>query len=233
MADKIIHLSDPHVKNKGNERVIASRDYIRERYPYHTVVVTGDITHNGRRSEYAAAASIFLGDIVCCGNHDFGELGNFDQLSKQEDFNAHFCVSYGYEPEERQINPTTVLIGLNTNPGTFGWWFDFARGKVGWFQRRNLKKVLKKYDDCTRIVYGHHHLTKRHLLMELGDAKKVIEILAGNCEVALMGHFHKDEMLDIPGIPLAHAAGAMFEATEALEITVKDGYIKHTMVPII
>lgn len=229
---QFLHLSDLH----NREECIPRLHYIREHYPNHTLLITGDVVNDGRRGQYGLVLSM-LEDFdyyVVPGNHGVSTMGIFDHRAKLVEFDKAFFTEYATVDLPRVSSRGDIaLIGLNSNPGTWWWFGDFARGKIGTIQRWQLEIDLCENVGKTRIVMLHHHIQKSHLLMELSDADKVIRALQYKSEIVLMGHFHEDEMLDIPGIPLAHAAGAFYNDTEALKITVKDGVVTHRYVPII
>lgn len=232
---EILHLSDPHICSGGNNDVIRRLDYINEHCPKHQLVWTGDITNNGRLSEYVVAKELIKGFVVP-GNHDVAELGNFDQRKRLEwfdrTFNTDFIKGRGVTGDERGLS----MFGADSNPGTWGFFFDFARGKIGRKQLVSLNRWTG-WKSYARLVATHHHPTMYHPLMCLSDSKKLMRILSLNCEILLCGHKHKQERITkaekMYGIQVVHSAGALYKESEALEITIENGVITTQYIPII
>ena len=87
-----------------------------------------------------------------------------------------------------------MLIALDSNIESRNP-LKFARGKIGLFQRRTLKKLLKKSpDDFIKIVYFHHHLLWGNMLLCLTDAAKLMQVIYHNVDIVLFGHKHKPEI---------------------------------------
>ena len=225
-------ISDTHNKLKCAPRFL----YMREHYPNHKLIIPGDIVNDGEWGQYSYMRAWLESweFYPCPGNHDVGHTGLFDFFHKLQDFDNAFNTDYATSKLPRvSIVDNVALIGLNSNPGSWGWWLDFARGKIGKEQLRWLEMDLAACADMVRIVFCHHHITMRNPFMELKDARELRAILAGHCEVVLTGHRHRQEILNIAGVPLAYAAGAFYRETEALEITVEGKKVTHKMVPII
>lgn len=230
---KALHISDIHNDFDCWDRF----DYIQEHYPNERLFLTGDMTHDGWEWQYRLVSEMPDSPAYypVPGNHDVLALGIWKFKHTLDEFDDTFKTRFDQsrKPSIKVFRESrVVLISLNSNPGKWGW-RNFARGKIGKEQLLHLDIILSDYNKWTRIVQLHHHPIMRHMLMELKDARKLRAIIKGRCEVLLCGHKHVQEFMDIPGIPLAHAAGAMYRETEALEVTVTDGVVSHAYVPII
>ena len=78
---ELLHLSDTHIVEPGMHPELA--------YEHRTCILTGDVTDNGTREEYDAAARVLsplviTGLYMCPGNHDQGYLGNLWTPSCEE-----------------------------------------------------------------------------------------------------------------------------------------------------
>ncbi|MBW1759685.1 MAG: metallophosphoesterase, partial [Deltaproteobacteria bacterium] len=100
---KFIHLSDLHIHGSNmkedNVNTIKIIDYIIGRYADYNkeekpvVLITGDITDDGKKNQYKNAVKI-LGPLVnerfevlaCPGNHDYGPAGNIYTEKSQQLF---------------------------------------------------------------------------------------------------------------------------------------------------
>jgi 3',5'-cyclic AMP phosphodiesterase CpdA len=80
---KFIHLSDLHIHTHegDNTAVNSTLDFVAEKYPYHQLIITGDIADDGKSEQFEnvyAMLQPFKGRVfICPGNHDFGAAGNF------------------------------------------------------------------------------------------------------------------------------------------------------------
>jgi len=222
---KALHLSDPHIKKEGNDDVRACTAYIDEHYPNHYRIWTGDIVNNGRKDEYEQAAKLISGHAVP-GNHCVGEHGNFDQRRRLKRFDLAFGTTFAKNKAVQVdiIENRVALIGLNSNPGTWGFFLDFARGKIGRKQRSSLRMELEACRGYVRVVYLHHHPFMASFLMKLGDSEKLMKTLSHNCDVLLFGHKHRQRGFTLKemehNIAVIHGAGALYKENGALEVTI-------------
>lgn len=243
---KALHLSDLHNKPE----CIARLKFIAEHYPKHILLITGDLTEDGKDEQYIwildQLSRAHVDYIVVPGNHDWAGAGNFDRQCKADEFDETFGAQFAtVGMSTTYLTDNLVIFGLNSNPGTFGWFLDFATGKIGKQQLRLLEEDLGRYRTYTRIVLLHHHLqdpditgwrrwwhkiTRR--LMELSNSKQLCKILKGRCDIVLHGHRHSQYDYDVDGIPV-YCAGALYEQTEALEIIIENGVISTRYVRII
>ena len=244
---KFLHISDMHFHrhDKDNKATKKLLKYVHQNYPHHYLVITGDITDDGAEEQYGIAHNalkMFEWRLYPSpGNHDAGKAGNLYQRKRLKRFDRWFNTKFiGLnKPKVDKIvigNTIVALIGLDSNRET--WWpGDWARGRIGIYQRWCLKRELKRNADAVRMVYFHHHLFIRHILnkifLQMTDANKLMEILAGNCEVVMFGHkHHQERWQNHKGIPHVLAAGAMSEEETAWEITIEERDISVKKVPI-
>lgn len=215
-------LSDIHNKAAIVERLA----YIQRYRPFDWLLITGDLTHNGATAEYEWLAHMleyWVGRlIVVPGNHDAGLLGNVFMrrlLARFDDtFGTRFlgvnspAVTEIIQPEGSRRG--VVVIGLDSNRET---WFpgDFARGRIGIWQRWKLGWDLNRYKGWTRIVALHHHPFERHPFLCLSDSRKFMAVVENSCEVLCFGHKHEQERCRAEeeryGIPYILASGASYK----------------------
>ncbi len=218
---KFIHLSDLHFRSKPehNRDIIAIFECIREQYPNHRLIITGDIVDDGHEAQYLNAFEAlkpFLGRIfICPGNHDFGAKGNFYSLERAERFDRFLALPLNQNGTFAGENLPVIhfltenaqrilLITLDTNLETISP-FDFACGQVGQKQLRALDTLLSdpSISDTVVIVCFHHHpFLHANPVKKLLDARELMRILYGRVHLVLFGHDHVSKMWEnILGIP--------------------------------
>lgn len=210
---KFIHLSDLHFHTKAedNTAAIATLNFITDRYPDHRLIITGDITDDGKEEQCTAAynaLSPFTGRILICpGNHDFGAAGNFYSQERAERFDRLLTVPLKQggtftgdkTPVVNVVRDDTaevMLIALNTNLETIHP-FDFACGEVGNEQLAALKTILDTPNTFSmkKILFFHHHpFMHFNPFMFLLDARDLARTIYGRVDVMLFGHRHVSDI---------------------------------------
>ena len=209
---KIAHVSDLHFHHAAtnNKKAISLLKKVQKAYPfsngYNYLLVTGDITDDGDKTQYAKAINglkPFVGHLLLTpGNHDYGPLGNFyseDSAKAFEDYLLHkLAINHHYIDKQPAIDilddtqGTQVLaVGLNSVVNT-EIPFDFARGEIGDDQLTSLQGILSdaKYADMHKLVYLHHRPQRcNDWFLELVDAEDLMAILnQSGVNVVAFGH---------------------------------------------
>lgn len=242
---KFIHLSDLHFHRReaDNEEAVRTLKFVREHYPDHKLIITGDIVDDGDEIQCIRAREAldaFCGNVfICPGNHDFGAAGNFYGREKAERFDRLLCVPLqqggtftGYNTPVVNVategDNRVMLIALDTNVETDHPW-DFACGEVGSGQLAALDALLSHStaSSMRKVVFFHHHLFVRdNPFMELKDAKQLMRVIYNRVDVVLFGHKHvPDKWVDINGIQWIFASGNSPAMDAAWEITVENGQV--------
>lgn len=233
---RILHVSDLHLRcdPKHNAIVADKLAWVStEMGAGDVLVVTGDITDDGRVEQYANALQLlspFAGRIVVVpGNHDFGLLGNFYDRECQKRFAKLRHALCADTPWMFRVDGIAVgeIIVLDSCMRT-GSIVDFAQGQIG---RWNLWKLKRKLDAmraarAISVVALHHNPFYTDWFCRLNDAKKFFETVLGRADIVLMGHEHKYRHTWYPsGLPEEQAqtefwaADALkYERTEILKI---------------
>ena len=232
---KFIHLSDLHIHkdDKKNQAVAQMLQRIQSQYPQHYLIVTGDITDDGDQKQYENAAALlspFAGRIyTTCGNHDYGNLGNFYEKARELRYSA-FEQQMNLPNRVNQLYSVVLenkakLIALDSNLRT-NHVLDFACGKIEEEQLNQLHQELTA-TSLPKIVALHHH-PFIHLdpTMKLLDAEKFLECCSGKTDALLFGHRHKQDVwANRFGINWLTASGSSPEESAAFEIIVENGRV--------
>ena len=237
---KFLHLSDLHFRShpEHNREILATLEAIREHYPHHYLIITGDIVDDGHKIQYEhayQALAPFVGRIfICPGNHDFGAKGNLFSRERAERFDQMLArplqqrgtfsgenlpVLHILREEDQQI----LLIALDTNLETLSP-FDFACGQVGATQLTALNSLLSDPEiaDMIVIVFFHHHpFLHADRFRKLLDARELMRILYERVHLVLFGHQHVSKMwMNTLGIPYILACDNSPGKSLAREITI-------------
>lgn len=243
---RFIHISDLHYHRDQNDNQKANKalEVIKNRYPDHLLIVTGDITDDGHELQYEnalAALEPFAGRIfIAPGNHDFGAAGNFysreravrfdEMLSKPLKQGGTFTGDA--TPVVNIVGDAgnrVMLIGLDTNLET-DHPFDFACGEVGEVQMGYLENILNDpgSKETIKILFFHHHPFIRHdPFMEMRDARKLMRTIYHKVDVVLFGHKHMaGRWINVHGIRYILASDNTPGKSYAREISIEEGKIE-------
>lgn len=218
---KFLHLSDLHFHRSPskNTAIVGTLEYIRQEYPRHYLLLTGDITDDGRVEQYRqaqAALRPFLGRIFLCpGNHDFGTRGTLYSAECAARFDrwlagplrqgGHFAG-----PNAPVLNllrdrdQPVLIIALDSNIESVNP-LSFACGTIGDMQLTALDALLsdESVADMIILVLLHHHpFLHNDRFLKLLDARELMRILYGRVHLVLFGHRHvSKKWRDTLGIP--------------------------------
>lgn len=196
---KIFHVSDLHIhwdKDKNKQVQERLKEIKSEITKQDRLIITGDITDDGSEKQYENALELLLpfkGNIVIApGNHDFGPFGN---LFSRKSLKRYYKLEKALESEKAQLvgdQPFARIIVLDSNLHTFPI-FDFAQGKVGWFNRQILKYRLKmlRENSILSIVALHHSPYDTGFALKLKDAEQFLKTVGGLANYVLVGHEHR------------------------------------------
>lgn len=241
-----LHLSDLHYHRdpKDNAKVNQTMAFVREHFPKHHLIVTGDLSDDGHALQFENALNDlkpFLGRIlVVPGNHDFGVAGNFYSLERAERFDRMISEPLGQGGSFHGYNmpvvnvvqegaDTVMVIALDSNLETEHP-FDFACGQIGEGQLKGLDRILKEASpSMTKILILHHHpFIFNNPFMELVDARELMRTIYDRIDVIMFGHKHESKMWkeqELKGVKYALAADNAPGKDYARSLTVKNGKI--------
>ena len=223
---------------------------VRDRYPDHTLIVTGDITDDGHSLQYQNAFEAlqpFIGKVfIAPGNHDFGAAGNFYSRERAIRFDEMLSVPLKQGGTFQGDNTPVInmvekgedramLIALDTNLET-DHPFDFACGEVGVEQLLLLDRILSDLSiaDKVKILFFHHHpFIRNDPFMELIDARNLWRTIYSKVDVLLFGHRHVAEQWNnYNGIQYVLASDDSPGKDWAREITIDKKTIQVRDIPI-
>jgi Icc protein len=178
----IVQLSDLHCGQQFFlphllERAIAE---VNELAP-DVVVVSGDLTSNGFKDEYALARE-YLGGIECesmvviPGNHDSRNVGY-----------VHFEQLFGDRNSVLRLNGATIVAVDSSEP-------DLDNGQIGRGRYRWIEEQFAEPADL-RVFVLHHHLLpvpgtgrERNIVHDAGDTLEALQ--RASVDLVLAGHKH-------------------------------------------
>ena len=178
----IVQLSDLHCGTQFFlpnllERAIAETNELEP----DVVVISGDLTSNGFKEEYAMARR-YLNGIECAamivipGNHDSRNVGY-----------VHFEELFGDRSSVLRRNGVTIVAVDSTEPDLDNG--QIGRGRYGWIE--------EQFSDPAdlRIFVVHHHLLpvpgtgrERNIVHDAGDALECLQ--RAGVDLVLSGHKH-------------------------------------------
>ena len=202
---RLHHISDLHVRRSlDNNRVVSEKlkeiraDWDRRFWGDDWLIVTGDITDDGREKQYSRAWDLlypFRGRMVMVpGNHDYGALGNLYSKKSAERFHG-FRAGLDSVRESvvdlqtQGFGVEFILLDTCLHTGTV---VDFAQGKVGWWALWKLKYNLARIREkgWKSVVVMHHSPLENNWWLRLQDAKQFLGVVLGHADYVLCGHTH-------------------------------------------
>lgn len=192
----LVQVSDVHCGPMFNPEILRTAvDEINALSP-DVVVVTGDLTEDGIKSEFQQAEAELdrlkaKKIIYVSGNHDYRATG---YLLFQQFFPFHQIT---------EIDNTVIIVLSSARP-------DRDDGEVGHRQNLWLEDTLTKYKDCTKIIAVHHHIVPVPdtgadpiTIMDAGDVLRSLTKTRAN--LVLCGHRHRPRQWQIENMQVVHA----------------------------
>lgn len=219
----LIHISDLHFHKAGDPGNLIITDRlgkIKEEYPDHYIIISGDITDDGKVDQYENAQywlKYFFDEeklFIIPGNHDYGMMGLAYSQECSKRFDKYFGGKHSFNPKKRaavRYIENVMLIGLNTCNETVNI-FDFACGSVGDEQLQHLSRIVNNPENKAfkKVLVFHHHLfVHTDPFVRLTDADRLVDIIRNKIDVVCFGHQHESASwkFKIPGTRV-YAAGA-------------------------
>jgi 3',5'-cyclic AMP phosphodiesterase CpdA len=187
---RLLHISDLHAGSVEETAVEQHLKPLVERAQPELIVVTGDLTHRGRRSEHERAAAFLRGLgrplLVVPGNHDIPYT-----------FPARFIRPWAeFERQWETVEPVyhsdgLIVVGLNSvRP-----WRHQSGGIRSGQVARAADLLADAPEGAVRVVALHHHLIGAPWRSRKKPVSHRSEVLAGlvdaGAELILAGHIHQ------------------------------------------
>ena len=187
---RLLHISDLHAGSVEETAVEQSLEPLLERTQPELIVVTGDLTHRGRRREHERAAAFLRGLgrplLVIPGNHDIPYT-----------FPARFTRPWlEFERQWGTVEPVfrsdeLMVVGLNSvRP------WRHQSGQIRSAQiARTAELLAEAPKGALRVVALHHHLIGAPWRSRKRPVAHRSKVLAGfvdaGAELILAGHIHQ------------------------------------------
>jgi 3',5'-cyclic AMP phosphodiesterase CpdA len=191
VPSRILHISDIHIGSRAASRIHTALTPLIERIDPELVVVSGDLTHRGLRSQHEGATA-FLRDLdrpllVIPGNHDIPSWVSFRRFTRTfEEFERQ------WERTETVYQSENILaVGLNS---VRAW--RHQSGAIAEHQLRWVAdEMARAPDGALRVVALHHHLLGapwRTWKPPLSRRTRVLgRLVDAGAELVLAGHVHQ------------------------------------------
>lgn len=218
---RVFHISDLHIE-------VSPKVNLARRIPQRLreirasmgnddlLVVTGDVVDDGSEDQYALALQYlepFAGRIVLAqGNHDQGMWGNLYSPAADRRWEC-LCSQWGaLDVTDR---PGFRVLALDSTRDTLHP-FDWAQGEVGWWQRRWLRRELRKAqrEGLQAVVCLHHFLGEQGRALRLRDRLEVERETLGRAAAVLFGHDHREFLWTRHGAPTVYHAARAFKESD-------------------
>jgi len=195
MVTRLVHVSDLHFPPRHPGQPEALAKSIVDPAP-DIVAVTGDLTRNGTRAEFAAAAEFFarlpLRKLVVPGNHD---IPVFNPLLRLLAPFSRFDRTFGNPYSPMLETPDVLVVGMNTAYGMrLG--LDWSLGRVSPRRlARTVETLRSRKAGRLAIVACHHPLCPNPSdgqRSKTSGGPAAFEALAqAGMDILLHGHLHR------------------------------------------
>ena len=187
---RLLHISDLHAGSVEETAIEGSLEPLVERAQPELIVVTGDLTHRGRRREHERAAAFLRGLgrplLVIPGNHDIPYT-----------FPARFTRPWAeFERQWGTVEPVfrsdeLMVVGLNS---VRPWRHQSGRIRSAQIAR-TAELLAEAPEGALRVVALHHHLIGAPWRSRKRPVAHRSKVLAGfvdaGAELILAGHIHQ------------------------------------------
>jgi 3',5'-cyclic AMP phosphodiesterase CpdA len=187
---RLLHISDLHAGSVEEAAAERSLEPLLERTQPELIVVTGDLTHRGRRREHERAAAFLRGLgrplLVIPGNHDI-----------PYSFPARFTRPWAeFERQWGTVEPVfrsdeLMVVGLNS---VRPWRHQSGRIRNAQIAR-TAELLAEAPEGALRVVALHHHLIGAPWRSRKRPVAHRSKVLAGfvdaGAELILAGHIHQ------------------------------------------
>jgi 3',5'-cyclic AMP phosphodiesterase CpdA len=213
---KLLQLSDIHFGGENVEAVAAAGAWIRAAAP-DLIVVAGDITLDGKASEFEAAATWLAAlpgpMILTPGNHDTPFVGPSELWERFTHPWRRFFDRFGAEDGKHWRGAGLTLTTLNTARAAQLRW-NWSKGAVA---RSQIRRVVGELEAAPtgdlRVVVCHHPLMEvlggPMTAKVRGGVDAANQFVGAGVDIILSGHIHLPFVTALPfGDGRSHAIGS-------------------------
>lgn len=202
---KLVQISDIHFGGENREAVKAATHHIRDEAP-DLIVVAGDLTMDGRRSEFDAAAAWLktLPDPILAvpGNHDTPFVGPGELLTRFTRPWRRFSDRFGTEDGAAWRAPGIIVTSLNTARAAQLRW-NWSKGAVSRTQIRRVSAALSGAPrEDLKVVVCHHPLMEvlggPMTARVRGGVNAANHFVRAGADIVLSGHIHLPFVTALP-----------------------------------
>lgn len=202
---KLVQVSDIHFGGENREAVEAATQRIREETP-DLVVVAGDLTLDGKTSEFDAAAawinSLPRPTLVVPGNHDTPFVGPRELWVRFTRPWRRFEDRFGPEDGADWRGPGVTVTSLNTARAAQLRW-NWSKGAVSRSQIRRVVEALKAASSSDlKVVVCHHPLMEvlggPMTARVRGGVDAANRFVDAGVDIVLSGHIHLPFVTALP-----------------------------------
>lgn len=241
---KIVHLSDLHIgrgSNFDNTRILLKgivKRYERKKEKP-AILITGDITDDGRREQYEMARDLLDNEIpqkaypvfLCPGNHDFGWNGVMAKAENIERYQKYLSPDVNF-PVLTTIG-NCHFIGLDSMEDERDGLDRFgAEGEIGERQLCVLNYQIETIRETSPkdkiIVYLHHHPFYYNFFLRLKDADNLKEVVRDRIDVLLFGHKHVEKRFNNSNSDKERKYGISLIVTSKKSTDIEKGLLEET-----
>ena len=202
---KLVQLSDIHFGGENVEAVTAAAAWIRAAAP-DLVVVAGDLTLDGKASEFDAAAAWLSALprplLVTPGNHDTPFVGPGELWERFTHPWRRFADRFGPEDGARWRGEGLTVTSLNTARAAQLRW-NWSKGAVA---RAQMRRVVRELEAAPagdlRVVVCHHPLVEvlggPMTARVRGGVDAANRFVGAGADVILSGHIHLPFVTALP-----------------------------------
>lgn len=249
---EFLHLSDLHFHRSSskNKKINSTLKKIKDKYPEHYLILTGDVADDGNERQFKNAQTAlmpFKGRLfICPGNHDFGAVGLSYNRDRANDFDEYLSIPLKQNgrfagDNDPVVNVVTdkesktMLIALDTNLET-PHCFDIACGEIGKRQLKALRSIITGpgSNEYVKILFFHHHpFMHNDPTMRLKDSKALAQTIFGQVDVVMFGHRHVSGLWEgVYGASYVLSADNTPGKKSVREVTVKGRTVSVQDVPV-
>jgi 3',5'-cyclic AMP phosphodiesterase CpdA len=205
---RLVHLSDIHFGAEDIEALAAVEQFISHLKP-DGIVIAGDITQTGKRSEFEAARAWFdtLGFPVISapGNHDTPVFHIPARVVAPFDRYERYMEGMDIVGQIRNFGEGQVRVSAINSARGFQGRMNWADGVIDLGDLDDaLDRLSKGPEDAWRLLICHHPLNQPQLAKITVETKRGDEALkrcaAAKVDAIITGHIHDAFTFPVPGV---------------------------------